>query len=111
MRNCDMKLNANVFSTMLVFFVLGSLLASPVQAVINIMPLGDSITSGSNSGEDNQDLWISYRKDLWDTLNSAMYTVNFVGTKTSGSLVPNFDPNHEGDSSHYISSTKNEECQ
>jgi len=96
MGTSDMKLNLHVYSVLLVLFVLGSLLAPPAQAVINIMPLGDSITSGSNSGEINQDLWISYRMDLWDTLNAAGYVVNFVGTKTSGSLVPDFDPNHEG---------------
>jgi hypothetical protein len=67
-----------------------------VSAKVNIMPLGDSITRGSNSGAAGPDYFVSYRKDLWDSLEAAGYEANFVGSLIDGSLVPDFDADHEG---------------
>ena len=66
-------------------------------AAIRIMPLGDSITQGSSSGAvpDNSDYWISYRQALRDSLVSADYEIDYVGSLTSGGAVLN-DPQHEG---------------
>jgi len=72
---------------------------SPAGAVNKIMPLGDSITLGAASGVADREFQVSYRKELWDMLKAAGYVVNdelFVGTQTSGTSVPDFDPDHEG---------------
>jgi len=54
------------------------------EAVINIMPLGDSITAG----------W--YRYHLWVLLTNGGYgNVNFVGSLTSSDSMT-YDQNHEG---------------
>jgi PKD repeat protein len=66
--------------------------ATPVR----IMPLGDSITQGINSGESDASLMISYRKDLWDSLLNAGYDVTFVGSLINGEAYSNFNPYHEG---------------
>ncbi len=70
----------------------------PSAAVVRIMPLGDSITEGSASNvvPDNSDYWVSYRKALWDQLTAAGYDIDFVGTLSSGDMISNFDPDHEG---------------
>ena len=60
------------------------------------MPLGDSITQGSASGEPDPDFQESYRLDLWDQLVNAGYDVDFVGSRNSGSSIPDFDADHEG---------------
>ncbi|MCB0164434.1 MAG: putative Ig domain-containing protein [Anaerolineae bacterium] len=64
------------------------------------MPLGDSITEGYSSGVDVDEKMISYRLDLWRSLISAGYSVEFVGGFNSGSYYApeGFDPNHEGHS-------------
>ena len=63
---------------------------------VKIMPLGDSITQGSHSGENNPRLHQGYRKYLWDTLNANGYSVDYVGGILKGQDLPNFDPWHEG---------------
>jgi acyl-CoA thioesterase-1 len=60
------------------------------------MPLGDSITQGTASGEDDPNFQESYRLDLWNQLVNAGYDVNFVGSLNAGSSIPDFDPDHEG---------------
>jgi lysophospholipase L1-like esterase len=66
-------------------------------AAVKIMPLGDSITE-SASGH------ASYRYWLWNTLVSAGYDVDFVGSMTGvaggAPLYSNFDQNHEGHSGY-----------
>jgi lysophospholipase L1-like esterase len=52
-----------------------------------IMPLGDSITQGQNTG------YGSYRRTLYSLLTSAGITVDFVGALSDGAFA---DPNHEG---------------
>ena len=60
---------------------------------MRILPLGDSITQGNTSNN-------SYRRPLWQTLNAAGYSVDFVGslTNNNGGPPPNpdFDLDHEG---------------
>ena len=72
---------------------------SPAEAVppIRIMPLGDSITNGSSSGVDPDDssYYISYRKNLRDSLVSAGYEIDYVGSQTSGEAIF-ADAQHEG---------------
>ena len=69
---------------------------------VKIMPVGDSITAGGSSGADNPDdpqdpsNWVSYRKELWEGLEAAGFSVDFVGTLKSGQTVGNFDFDHEG---------------
>lgn len=66
---------------------------------IRIMPLGDSITRGHNSGVSELEKQVSYRRDLWHSLHSSGYQVDFVGRLTNGEYyrpLDGFDPNHEG---------------
>jgi hypothetical protein len=60
---------------------------SSVYATIRIMPLGDSITQGTSSGEPLIDRQVSYRKALWDKLFAAGDDVDFVGSRNSGSEI------------------------
>jgi len=69
------------------FFSLGIIIASPVNAVIKIMPLGDSITQGYSSGVSDPDYMVSYRKSLWDLLEVSGYELDFVGSLNNGSAV------------------------
>jgi hypothetical protein len=93
-----MKTRLCLYSILVLFFSLGIIIASPVNAAITIMPLGDSITRGSSSGEPDPDYMVSYRKALWDLLVADSYEVDFVGSQNEGSLVFG-DPDladHEG---------------
>ncbi len=72
---------------------------------VRIMPLGDSLTEGSASGtvpEGDATYYISYRKDLFESLKAGGYDVDMVGSLSGGSAYsippfdPPFDPNHEG---------------
>ena len=78
-------------------FLLESIIASPVNAVIKIMPLGDSITQGVDSGvlPNESAYYIAYRKTLHDLLVGAGYDVDFVGSLNDGSAVF-ADSQHEG---------------
>jgi len=69
------------------------------ESAIDIMPLGDSITVGNASGvvPDDEAHWVSYRKDLWESLGTAGYDVDFVGGQSHGyAFDPPFDSDHEG---------------
>jgi lysophospholipase L1-like esterase len=57
---------------------------------IRIMPLGDSITYGTNSTGT-----VGYRRSLYQSLAGAAYSVDFVGSQADGSPM-DFDRNHEG---------------
>jgi lysophospholipase L1-like esterase len=57
---------------------------------IRIMPLGDSITYGTNSTGT-----VGYRRPLYLSLTGAGNNVDFVGSQTDGSP-SDFDRNHEG---------------
>jgi hypothetical protein len=80
---------------MVVFIFLLTVLASSAIAQTKIMPLGDSITRGSSSGEPDLDKQVSYRKALNDQLVAAGYDVDFVGSQDSGYAVF-ADSQHEG---------------
>jgi len=75
------------------------IMVSAAGATTRIMPLGDSITKGASSGvvPDEEQYYVSYRKELWDKLTAAGYEVDFVGSQQSGGAAdPDFDPDHEG---------------
>ena len=61
------------------------------------MPLGDSITNGSNSGvvPDSQQYYLSYRKALRDKLTDRGYQIDYVGSQVSGNAIFS-DAQHEG---------------
>ena len=93
------KYSISSISFILLFYIIT---VTAEGAVHKIMPLGDSITKGTTSGEPDEALQVSYRKALYDKLEAAGYEVNivetFVGTQISGQSVPDFDPDHEGHS-------------
>jgi len=104
-----MKIRTYFFSFIFLTFLLSIFLVPVAGAANRIMPLGDSITLGSSSGIpiEDSDLWVSYRKALYDKLKVAGYVVDdeitglpeiFVGTPSwiAGESVPDFDPDHEG---------------
>jgi len=65
--------------------------AADGEAVVRIMPLGDSITQGYHT---------SYRDPLWSALREAGWKVDFVGTMKSnyggGGPPRGYDTDHEG---------------
>ncbi len=64
---------------------------------VKIMPLGDSITYGNNYYDrPNTATQVSYRKPLWEGLDTAGYSIDFVGWQESGTDFPPFDPDHQG---------------
>jgi len=92
-----MKAIARFFSFVVFIFFLQTVLVSVSAAAARIMPLGDSITRGSSSGELDENRQVSYRKALWDKLIAAGYDVDFVGSLNAGSALF-ADPDHEGHS-------------
>lgn len=91
-----MKTKYLSFSSWVLCLLLGVAIVSPVNAAINIMPLGDSITRGSSSGVGDPSYMVSYRKALWDLLAARSYEVDLVGTQNDGWGIPGFDADHEG---------------
>jgi lysophospholipase L1-like esterase len=75
-------------TTKLFIFFLSLVVVKSLWAQITIMPLGDSITRGSQSTGVN-----GYRRGLKDLLVSSGYDVNFVGSLQDGTFV---DKQHEG---------------
>jgi lysophospholipase L1-like esterase len=66
------------------------------KQTMNILPLGNSLTNGSN-------MFNSYRRDLWQMLHKANYNFDFIGSwdkPNIGGNVPNadFDMDHDGHS-------------
>ncbi|MBU2668212.1 VCBS repeat-containing protein [Actinoplanes bogorensis] len=57
------------------------------NASVRLMPLGDSITAGQESSDNN-----GYRDELYDAID-ALGTVDFVGSARNGTMA---DPDHEG---------------
>ena len=89
--------SSTCFSVIVFALLFEIIIASPVNAVIKIMPLGDSITQGVDSGAvpDESAYYIAYRKTLHDLLVDAGYAVDFVGSQNDGSAVF-ADSQHEG---------------
>ncbi|MFF3005560.1 FG-GAP-like repeat-containing protein [Kitasatospora sp. NPDC057940] len=72
---------------------------APTAPPIKVMPLGDSITDGAGSTSG-----AGYRAPLWDlTAQQSSYTVDLVGTNSSGSVA---DPDHEGHSGYRIAQVR-----
>lgn len=62
-----------------------------------VMPLGDSITQGkTNSTDPPENQRVGYRKPLRDSLFSAGYEIDFVGTLSNGTGAGLTDPEHDG---------------
>jgi PKD repeat protein len=80
------------------------------SAPVKIMPVGDSITRGMNSGTspDTSDYWISYRRQLWSQLTGAGYSIDFVGSVQDGSAYPDFDHDNEGHGGYAASQVADE---
>ena len=96
-----MRTRKYLFSFIMVVILFPIILASAAGAANKIMPLGDSITQGITSGVPDEAFQVSYRKALYDKLDTAGYVINdeiFVGSLFSGESVPNFDPDHDGHS-------------
>jgi lysophospholipase L1-like esterase len=62
---------------------------------IKIMPLGDSITRGTDPEETGNN-YIGYRRELYLDLKNAGYNVDFVGTLHDPLNPTDFDRDHEG---------------
>ncbi len=94
-----MKEKASLYSFLFLIILFYTIFVPAVGADNKIMPLGDSITQGTNSGVSDEAFEVSYRKSLYDKLKAAGYVVNdelFVGTLISGESVADFDSDHEG---------------
>jgi len=78
----------------------GGVSSATETIVVNetIMPLGDSITMGSDftgGTFGDSDFRVGYRKPLFDTLGISGYTFDFVGSFSDGSALLS-DSDHEG---------------
>ena len=84
-----MKKTACLFLFFVSFLFFQNSLVQDAGATMRIMPLGDSITMGSNSGvdPDNNADYVAYRKALWDKLKGKGLDVDFVGSLNSGAQV------------------------
>jgi hypothetical protein len=81
-------------AALLCFFLFPQLVFA---ASVRIMPLGDSITNGSDSGvvPDSQQYYLSYRKALRDKLTTRGYQIDYVGSQLGGDAIFS-DAQHEG---------------
>lgn len=102
LRPCGIGLFASVVRLPL-FAALSALLAVPALSQpppLRIMPLGDSITYGSN----NDGIGGGYRYPLYVALTNAGYNVDYVGTQTT---IPHVglgaEINHQGHSGWHVS--------
>jgi hypothetical protein len=82
-----MRTKIGFLSAVVLLFLLHAVPGSAIGAIIRIMPLGDSITQGSSSGESVQARQVAYRKALYDLLFAAGYDVDFVGSRNNGSAI------------------------
>ena len=101
-----MKTRFHLYYILVFVFSLAIVIASSANAIIRIMPLGDSITRGSSPGGPDQDYQVAYRKTLWDLLVADGYDVDFVGSQDTGSAVFN-DSQHEGHGGYTADLTRN----
>lgn len=65
---------------------------APITSILRIMPLGDSLTAGGGADPAAQQ---SYRGHLYNTLRTAGYSIDFVGSDTSPTLMGG-DADNEG---------------
>jgi lysophospholipase L1-like esterase len=92
-----------VCKTVFIFFLVNSGLHWSCQCslyaqTLKIMPLGDSITYDSYTGDPRPtELKTGYRQPLWLSLADSGNFVDFVGSKVVGAdAVPAFDPDNAG---------------
>jgi len=83
-------LSYNYIGKQLLLIVLFLVSFSQTPSQVKIMPLGDSITRGTNPDSPNDT--IGYRESLYQQLFSAGYNIDFVGSQRGNTT----DPNHEG---------------
>ncbi|KAI1748175.1 SGNH hydrolase-type esterase domain-containing protein [Xylaria castorea] len=77
------------FYLMHLLVLFGPIWAITAQLVpLRLMPLGDSITRGYLSSDDN-----GYREDLFNDLQGVGYTVDMVGSQQAGNMK---DPDNDG---------------
>jgi len=92
-----MKAKTHFFYFLLFIFFLQTVLVSVAAAAAKIMPLGDSITRGSNPAIPDPDYIVGYRQTLYLDLIDEGYDVYFVGGEQEGErALPAFDIDHEG---------------
>ena len=92
-----MRPKAYSFSFVVSIIFLNTILLSTSVVATNIMPLGDSITRGTNADISDPNYIVGYRQTLYLDLTDAGYDVDFVGGEQEGaSAVPAFDIDHEG---------------
>jgi len=87
----DCRTRATLAATIAVgLFIFG---AGGANSQVRLMPLGDSITEGVLGSSDDT----GYRRALYQSLTTAGYSVNFVGSRANG-IPTDFDRDHEGHS-------------
>jgi len=66
--------------------------------LVNIMPLGNSITYDSNRSDTRPEGdRVAYRYPLWESLTAGNYLFDFVGNREAGFFIdPDFDPDNAG---------------
>jgi hypothetical protein len=79
--------------TVLLLCLVAASLAVQADAVVKIMPLGDSITRGGTAADTP---YASYRYYLDESLRASGYSVDFVGSLSSGFTKFVFDQQHDG---------------
>ncbi len=81
--------------------------AKPTSAsVVRIMPLGDSLTAGGGSDPASQQ---SYRGHLYSTLRAAGYSIDFVGSDATPTLIGG-DADNEGHGGYTIGPDTSQYC-
>jgi len=65
--------------------------AQSLWAQVTLMPLGDSITSGDNYGDNN-----AFRRVLWELLTGSGYDFDFVGSLQDGNFIERQHEGHNG---------------
>jgi len=89
------KISVRFIMAFLTVFGIFATLVPASEAVINIMPLGDSITRGFSGSTDQT----GYRRYLYLTLTGEGYDIDFVGSLFEPIPLPDdFDRDHEGHS-------------
>jgi lysophospholipase L1-like esterase len=95
--------NAHYLITFFIVFGIHAIIVPAPDAIINIMPLGDSVTRGITGSSDQT----GYRRELFLTLTGDGYDVEFVGSLENGVPV-DFDRAHEGHSGYTSSQIESE---
>ena len=87
-----MKAKTHFFCFLLLIFFLQTVLVSVATAATIIMPLGDSITKGTDDSIPEPE-FVGYRETLYLDLINQGYDIDFDGGRSNGLFA---DPWHEG---------------